>query len=102
MTLYNIGDVILVPFPFSNLLTFKRRPAVVISSNHFNQLTSYLIIIAITSQTQKVLGLGESSIFDYQSASLVKQSTIKPAVATIEQQLVVKKLVLYQRMTLIN
>ena len=32
MTQFENGDVILVPFPFSNLLATKKRPAVVISS----------------------------------------------------------------------
>ena len=36
MTTYNHGDVILVPFPFSNQSATKKRPAVVISSNAYN------------------------------------------------------------------
>jgi len=30
---YKRGDVILVPFPFSDQTTIKKRPAVIISSN---------------------------------------------------------------------
>jgi len=86
------GDVILVPFPFSNLLAIKKRPAVVISSFQYNVLTSDIVIIAITSQMQKILGIGESFIEDWQSAGLHKKSTIKPAITTIEQNLVLKKL----------
>ncbi|MFH1051512.1 MAG: type II toxin-antitoxin system PemK/MazF family toxin [bacterium] len=92
MTHFENGDVVLVPFPFSNLLTTKKRPAVVISSLQYNMLTSDIVIIAITSQQQNVLGIGECSINDSQSAGLLKQSTIKPAIATIEQNLVLKKL----------
>jgi mRNA interferase MazF len=92
MTHFENGDVILVPFPFSNLLTTKKRPAVVISSLQYNMLTSDIIIIAITSQVQNVLGIGECSITDIKSAGLLKKSTIKPAIATIEQNLVLNKL----------
>jgi mRNA interferase MazF len=92
MTLFENGDVILVPFPFSNLLATKRRPAVIISSNQYNSISSDIVIIAVTSQTQKGFGIGECSINDWQSAGLLKHSTIKPAIATIEQNLVIKKL----------
>ncbi|MBM2815367.1 MAG: hypothetical protein HW421_2129 [Ignavibacteria bacterium] len=55
-------------------------------------MSSDIVVIAITSQTQKVLNVGECHIQDWQSAGLFKQSTIKPALATIEQNLVIKKL----------
>jgi mRNA interferase MazF len=58
----------------------------------FNNLTSDILIIAVTSWVQKTLGIGECKIVDYQSAGLLKQSIIKPAIATIEKKLVVKKL----------
>jgi mRNA interferase MazF len=61
---YDSGDVVLVPFPFSNLATTKKRPAVVISSHIYNILSSDIIIIAITSQTQKILNHGECKIED--------------------------------------
>ncbi len=32
MTGYEFGDVLLVPFPFADQTTTKRRPAVVVSS----------------------------------------------------------------------
>ena len=35
MTNYKFGDVVLVPFPFSNLTQEKKRPAVVISSENY-------------------------------------------------------------------
>jgi len=33
MTRYNRGDVILVPFPFSDQTTTKKRPAIIVSSD---------------------------------------------------------------------
>jgi mRNA interferase MazF len=39
MTRYNKGDVILVPFPFSDQTTTKKRPAVIISSNTYNNIS---------------------------------------------------------------
>ncbi len=37
MTNYERGNIILVPFSFSNQATTKKRPAVVISSNSYNK-----------------------------------------------------------------
>jgi mRNA interferase MazF len=31
---YEFGDVVLVPFPFTNQLATKKRPAVVVSNHH--------------------------------------------------------------------
>lgn len=44
------GDVVLVPFPFSDLSTSKVRPAVVVSSNSYHASEPDLILAAITSK----------------------------------------------------
>lgn len=35
ITIYKVGDIILVPFPFTNLRASKRRPAVVVSKSSY-------------------------------------------------------------------
>lgn len=92
MTACERGDAILVPFPFSDQSTTKKRPALVISSNTFNRSSPDLIIMAITSQTKRKSGVGEYQIKDWESAGLLKPSAIKPAISTIEQSLVLKTL----------
>jgi mRNA-degrading endonuclease toxin of MazEF toxin-antitoxin module len=92
MTPYERGDIVLVPFPFSDQLTAKKRPAVVVSSNTYNSTSPDIVIMAITSQTQKSTGLGECMITDWRAAGLLKPSAIKSAISTIEQSLVLKKL----------
>ena len=52
MTHYNRGDVVLVPFPFSDQTTTKKRPAVIISSNTYNDTSRDIVIMAITSQAR--------------------------------------------------
>ena len=52
MTTYRRGDIVLVPFEFSNLLGSKWRPAVVVSSTHYNQTTPDILIASITGNTQ--------------------------------------------------
>jgi len=92
MTVYERGDIVLVPFPFSDQTAAKKRPAVVISSNSYNNASADIVIMAITSQTEKSVGIGECLIKNWEEASLLKPSSIKPAISTIEQKLVLKKL----------
>ncbi len=92
MTTYSFGEVLLVPFPFTDQTTTKKRPTVVISSNVYNQQKSDLILIAVTSQLNLLLQLGEILIRDWAIAGLLKPSAIKPIITTIEKTLVVKTL----------
>ena len=59
MTLFEFGDVILVPFPFSDQSTSKKRPAVVISSAAYNAERPDLIIMAVTSSIKPTAVIGE-------------------------------------------
>ena len=46
---FNAFDVIVVPFPFTDRDTTKRRPALVISNALFNQQHDQLILAMITT-----------------------------------------------------
>lgn len=46
---YAFGDVILVPFPFTDQSTTKQRPAVVISGRRYNEQRPDLVFMAIAS-----------------------------------------------------
>ncbi len=92
MTAYKRGEIILVPFPFSNQSAIKKRPAVIVSSNKYNKLSSDVIIMAITSQIQHIYDIGERRLKDWQTAGLLKPSAIKSAISTLEQKLIIKKL----------
>jgi len=90
MTRYNKGDVILVPFPFSDQTATKKRPAIIVSSDTYNSISQDIVIMAITGQIRGHIGVGEFLIEDWQSAGLLKSSAIKSAISTIEQRLVMK------------
>lgn len=92
MTRYAFGDVILVPFPFTDQSTTKQRPAVVISSNRYNTERPDLILLAITSQVRASLAFGEALVADWQTTGLIKPSVFKPLITTIEQVLAIKRL----------
>jgi len=82
--------VVLVGFPFTNLQTTKKRPAVIISSQSYQQNRPDVILMAITSQVRQPLATGEALLQDWQMAGLVKPSVFKPLIATIEQNRIVK------------
>ncbi len=50
MTSYKRGDVLLVIFPFSDLVQYKKRPAVVVQADGIEQDEPTLLVAQITSQ----------------------------------------------------
>jgi mRNA interferase MazF len=86
---YSFGDVVLVPFPFSDQSGAKKRPAVVVSASRYNASRPDLVIMAITSQIRPSLGFAEALVTEWQAAGLIKPSALKPVFTTIEQNLVV-------------
>ena len=72
------GEVVLVPFPFTDQSGVKKRPAVIVSSASYNANRRDLIIMAITSQVRQPLGFGEALVSDWQTAGLIKPLVLKP------------------------
>lgn len=87
---HSFGEVVLVPFPFTDQSGTKKRPAVVVSSGGYNANRRDLIIMAITSQARMPPGFGEAAVADWQAAGLLKPSVFKPVFTTIEQGLVLR------------
>jgi len=89
---FEFGNVVLVPFPFTNLAALKQRPAVVVSSRIYNDAKLDVVIMPITSQLRSISSLGEVLIGDWQQANLLKPSMVKPVFATVEQRLIIRSL----------
>ncbi|MEX0648062.1 MAG: type II toxin-antitoxin system PemK/MazF family toxin [Balneolaceae bacterium] len=68
------GDVVVVPFPFSDLSRSKRRPALVIQ--HFDG--EDLILAQITSRPIRDKYAQPLNDSDFKKGSLRKQSNIRP------------------------
>ena len=94
-TAYNQGEIVLVPFPFSDLTTAKRRPALVISANWYNRERPDLILLAITSQIPDppYRDQVEISAADYRMANIQQPCIIRAGkIFTIEKSCIVKTL----------
>jgi len=89
---YRFGDVIVVPFPFTDQTATKKRPAVVVSSEAYHRERPDIILMAITSQLRSAATVGEVAVADWQAAGLLKPSVIKPLLTTIEARLVLRQL----------
>jgi mRNA interferase MazF len=57
---FEFGDVVLVPFPFTNQAASKKRPAVVVSSHAYNTARLDVVVMAIVRasgpRTQHIFG----------------------------------------------
>lgn len=89
---HQFGDVVLVPFPFTDQSAAKQRPGVVVSSLAYHRARRDLILMPITSQVRGSGEFGEVIVQDWQSAGLLKPSAVKPVLATFERSLVRKTL----------
>ena len=88
---YNKWDIILVPFPFTDLKTTKKRPALIISPEEYNN--EFDVVIAfITSKLDLAYRLGDYTIEDWKAAELPKPSMLRMKFATIDKSIIVKKL----------
>jgi mRNA interferase MazF len=53
MTAYKRGDVILVKFPYSDLVSYKRRPALIVQDETVETGLSQRVLIQITSNLDR-------------------------------------------------
>jgi mRNA interferase MazF len=47
------GDIVLVPVPFTDLTSQKRRPVIVVSNDAYNQRSADMLVVAMTSNPTK-------------------------------------------------
>jgi len=91
MTGYSRGDVVLVNFVFSDETGERRRPAVIVSSDTYQQSRQETIIAAITSRTDRIL-VGDHLIGDWRGAGLLFPSVATGIIRTIKQGMIAKRL----------
>ena len=86
------GDVVLVPFPFSNLSTTKVRPAVVVSSALYHATEPDLLLAALTSRVAAATGPFDYVLNDWRAAGLRYPSALKPVLFTLDPARVVYRI----------
>ncbi len=88
--MFSQKDIILIPFPYSDLSLAKKRPALIISNEKINN-TEDRICCLVTSKFHKDdLAINENS---FEQGKLPFKSFIKPhRIFTIHEGIIIKKL----------
>lgn len=84
------GDVVIVPFPFTDRDAAKRRPALVCSSEKFNRQAQHLVLTMITTSTHSPWP-GDVPIGDLKSAGLPEASVVRWKLFTLDASFVLKR-----------
>ena len=89
---YKIFDVVVVPFPFTDQNTEKRRPALVLSDHkNFNDITENCVLAMITSAKNPDWPL-DAPISSIKEAGLPAPSKVRMKLFTLDSRLIVKKI----------
>jgi mRNA interferase MazF len=83
------GDVVVVPFPFVDLPVAKNRPALVLSSSHFNEANGHTVLVMITTAARSSWP-SDHSISDISSAGLTHPSSIRWKLFTLPNRLILR------------
>ncbi len=89
---YEAFDVVVVPFPFTDSTTTKRRPALILSdANRFNIPVGHSIMAMITTAKQSVWPL-DAPIQDLDSAGSPAPSIVRMKLFTLDHRFIVRTL----------
>ena len=80
-------DVVIVPFPFTEKLAVKRRPALVVSGNSFNNQHDHLVLAMITTAKNSIW-TSDIQLHDWKSANLIVPCKVRFKLFTLDKQLI--------------
>ena len=90
--MYKQKEIVLVPFPYSDLSSSKKRPVLIVSNNSYNSNYPDIVVCVITSNIFKDNFSVELGNNDLESGIIPELSVIKcHKLFTIEQSQIIKK-----------
>lgn len=97
--MYSQREIVLVPFPYSDLSSAKKRPVLIVSNNRYNAKYGDVVVVVISSVVRQN---DEYSIelleHDLEYGILPEQSTIKVhKLFTIDKNRIIKKFSLLKK-----
>ncbi len=89
---YKQGDILIVPFPFSDLSSFKQRPVLVLSKTEDNEKSEDLITCGITSRLKESSYSIVIDSLSLSEGSIPGRSRVKvDKLFTLSKDIVIKK-----------
>ena len=83
-------DVVVVPFPFTDTAATKRRPALVLSAQGFNDRAAHLVLAMITSAENRGWPL-DVALRDLAAAGLSHPSVVRMKLFTLDERFVLRQ-----------
>ena len=93
MSIYRQRDIVLVPFPFSNLSGQKVRPVLILSNDTYNRQSADVVVCGLTTSRRTVPHSVIVDVSDVeQPGTLRHTSKIKAdTLASLEQSILIKQ-----------
>lgn len=88
--MYEQGEIVLIPFPYSDLSGSKQRPALILSNSLLNKTSDRICCLITSNPLSEGLTINNS---DFQEGKLPFKSLVKPQrLFTIDKRIIRKKL----------
>lgn len=88
--MFNQREIVLIPFPYSDLTGFKKRPALILSNSKLNKTEDRICCLITSQKTNQGILINKKFI---EEGTLPFKSWIKPQrIFTIDQNIIIKKL----------
>ena len=98
--MYEQGEIIIVPFPFSDLSSIKQRPVLVLSKNNDNKSSDDIITCGITSNLKNSKYSVLITNNDLKKSEIPRDSRIKvDKLFTIDKGIIKKKVAILKKET---
>ena len=90
--MYEQGEIVIVPFPFSDLSSFKQRPVLILSKSKDNAESEDIITCGITSNLKNAKYSVLIDNLDLESGNIPSKSRIKiDKLFTLDKRIIKKK-----------
>lgn len=87
----NIGDIVIIPFPFTDSESYKPRPAVVLSNNFWNKSHMHSLLAMITTACNTDWE-SDIKISNLEMSGLTTDSVIRFKLFTLDNRLIKSKI----------
>ena len=86
------GDIVLIPIPFTDLTSSKKRPVLILSSDEYNKKTDDVIVAAITSNLENNAHAINIKNDDLADGNLLRDSCVRAdKLYTLSKSIIIKR-----------